>query len=71
MTTPIVNYAPELLYVMSNISAHVNAQWYFGLAFNETDVAGPIPNIHIAAKYAEDILGEHLLGLVIGNEPDL
>lgn len=69
--TPIINYSPELLYTMANISSHVHAQWYFGLAFNQTDVDSLSPNIPVAAHYAESILGNNLLGLALGNEPDL
>ena len=66
-----MNYAPDLLYTMSNISALVDAHWYFGLAFNESDVDGNDGNIPLAAQWAEQVLGDRLLGLVIGNEPDL
>ncbi|ORX37451.1 hypothetical protein BD324DRAFT_451328 [Kockovaella imperatae] len=71
VTTPIVNYSPELLYIMANISSHVDARWYFGLAFNESDVSPPIENIATAAQYISNILSDKLLGLVVGNEPDL
>ncbi|WVQ76983.1 hypothetical protein IAR50_006662 [Cryptococcus sp. DSM 104548] len=69
--TPLLNYSPELFYIMSNISSLVGVEWYFGLAFNETDVDAQITNIPLAATWAQDILGDSLLGLSVGNEPDL
>ncbi|TYJ52266.1 hypothetical protein B9479_007140 [Cryptococcus floricola] len=69
--TPIINYSPELFYIMSNITSLVGVDWYFGLAFNETDVDLQIDNIPLAATWAQEILGDSLLGLSVGNEPDL
>ena len=56
---------------MSNISALVGAEWFFGLAFNETDVSSPTGNIPLAAEWAQKVLGSNLRGLGLGNEPDL
>ncbi len=56
---------------MANITSLVGAEWYFGLAFNESDVTTPTGNIPIAAQYAQQILGKSLRGLALGNEPDL
>ncbi|WVW82605.1 hypothetical protein I302_104616 [Kwoniella bestiolae CBS 10118] len=69
--TPLINYSLELFYLMSNITSLVGADWYFGLSFNESAVDSPTGNVPIAAKWAQDILGEHLLALSVGNEPDL
>lgn len=69
--TPAVSYSPMLLYAMSNISSLVHAEWYFGLAFNESDVSGNWENVPVAAQYAESILGPYLKGMPLGNEPDL
>lgn len=69
--TPEISYAPSLLYAMANVTSLVNAEWYFGLAFNYTDVLDDSNNIPIAAHYAQTILGSSLLGLAVGNEPDL
>lgn len=66
--TPIINYSLDLLYTMSNITALVGAEWYFGLAFNESD---PSPNIALVAEWSSRILGDSLKGLALGNEPDL
>lgn len=70
-TTPTINYSSDLFYAMSNISALVDTEWYFGLPFNKTDVENQIPNIPEVATYAQRILGDRLLGLQLGNEPDL
>jgi hypothetical protein len=67
----LINYSPELFYTMANITSLVGAQWYFGLAFNETEQTSPTGNQLIAAEYAQRILGDNLMGLAVGNEPDL
>ena len=56
---------------MSNITSLVGAQWYFGLSFNTSAVANPSFNIPLVIQSAQQILGSHLSGLSIGNEPDL
>ena len=56
---------------MSNISAVVDVDWYFGLPFNQSAVDNKIPNIWEIAQAAQAILGNNLLGLQMGNEPDL
>ena len=71
VNTPVINYSPELLYTMNNISTLVNAEWYFGLAFNESDTQTLTGNVPIAAQWAQNVLGPNLRGLVVGNEPDL
>ncbi|KZO91654.1 glycoside hydrolase family 79 protein [Calocera viscosa TUFC12733] len=68
INTPIINFSPELLYVLSNVSELVNAQWYFGLAFNDTAAD---ENALLVAQWAQDVLGDNLLALQLGNEPDL
>ncbi|WRT64397.1 uncharacterized protein IL334_001329 [Kwoniella shivajii] len=69
--TPLINYSLELFYLMANITSLVGADWYFGLSFNESAVDDPTGNVPIAATWAQEILGEHLLALSVGNEPDL
>lgn len=69
--TPIINYTPELLYVMANISSLIDVEWYFGLSFNETSVTTQNPNVPLAAEWIQRILGSNLRGLALGNEPDL
>lgn len=68
INTPITNYSPDLLYLLSNVSSLVGAQWYFGLAFNDTSNDA---NALLAAQYVQDILGSNLVALQLGNEPDL
>ncbi|KZT66775.1 glycoside hydrolase family 79 protein [Daedalea quercina L-15889] len=64
--TPSLLYTPELLYLLSNISSLVDTKWYLGLPLNDTS------NLRLAiAEYGEGILGDNLLGLQVGNEPDL
>ncbi|KAH9929444.1 uncharacterized protein B0H18DRAFT_1153432 [Fomitopsis serialis] len=64
--TPSLLYTPELLYLLSNISSLVDTKWYLGLPLNDTS------NLRLAiAEYGESILGGNLLGLQVGNEPDL
>ncbi|KAH9834480.1 glycoside hydrolase family 79 protein [Rhodofomes roseus] len=64
--TPSLLYTPELLYLLSNISSLIDVKWYLGLPLNDTS------NLRLAiAEYGESILGGNLLGLQVGNEPDL
>lgn len=51
---------------MGNITSLVNTQWYVGLPFNDTT------NLRLGiGEFGEQILGQSLLGLQAGNEPDL
>ncbi|KAL7419236.1 hypothetical protein Q5752_006073 [Cryptotrichosporon argae] len=70
-TTPIINYSPQLLETMANITGLIGTEWYFGLSFNESEVTDPTGNPAIAAQYAQAILGSSLKGMALGNEPDL
>ncbi|KZT00169.1 glycoside hydrolase family 79 protein [Laetiporus sulphureus 93-53] len=64
--TPALLYTLEILYMLSNISGLVNTKWYLGVPLNDSS------NLHLAiAEYGERILGDNLIGLQIGNEPDL
>ncbi|KAH9834486.1 uncharacterized protein C8Q71DRAFT_144395 [Rhodofomes roseus] len=64
--TPTLLFTPELLYMLSNVSALVNVNWWLGIPFNDTaDWRLQI------AETGETILGDRLLGFQIGNEPDL
>ncbi|KAJ7512818.1 glycoside hydrolase family 79 protein [Mycena galericulata] len=64
--TPAVIYTMDLFYMLSNISSFVNAKWYIGVPFNDTsDFRFEI------VEYSEAILGDNLLGVQVGNEPDL
>ncbi|KAJ7158215.1 glycoside hydrolase family 79 protein [Mycena crocata] len=64
--TPAVIYTMDYFYLLSNISSLVNVKWYLGIPFNET---APF-RLDIVHR-SEAILGENLLGLQAGNEPDL
>ncbi|KAI0742958.1 hypothetical protein C8Q80DRAFT_1273535 [Daedaleopsis nitida] len=64
--TPALLFTPEILYLLSNISALVNVKWYLGVPLNDTQ------NLALdIALYGQQILGDNLLGLQVGNEPDL
>lgn len=53
---------------MRNITALLGVDWYFGLPFADpTNTTG----ISTIAAFAESILGDKLIGLQLGNEPDL
>lgn len=69
--TPTISYSPDLLYTLANISSLIGIEWYFGLAFNQSSSATISDNVALAAGYAQQILGPHLRGLALGNEPDL
>ncbi|KAJ8520351.1 hypothetical protein ONZ45_g2843 [Pleurotus djamor] len=64
--TPAVLYTMDLFYIMSNITSLVNVGWYLGIPFNESTSF----DLRIA-EYSQAVLGDHLLGLQAGNEPDL
>ncbi|KAJ3487915.1 hypothetical protein NLI96_g3197 [Meripilus lineatus] len=64
--TPALIYTIELFYLLGNISSLVNAKWYLGIPLNDTsDLRLEI------AEYGQAILGDSLIGLQVGNEPDL
>ncbi|KAF7985563.1 hypothetical protein HWV62_3829 [Athelia sp. TMB] len=65
--TPALLFDPDLIYTMGNISALIDGvKWYLGVPMNDTS------NLRLAiAEYGETILGNNLLGLQVGNEPDL
>ena len=64
--TPTLLITPEYIYILSNVSSMVDVNWYLGIPFNDTqDLRLQI------AEVAEAILGDRLLGLQAGNEPDL
>jgi hypothetical protein len=63
--SPPIQYKEDLLYMMGNISQFVNVRWFLGIPFNNTDPY----NLDIMT-YGQAILGDKLLGLQAGNEPD-
>ncbi|KZP07019.1 glycoside hydrolase family 79 protein [Athelia psychrophila] len=66
--TPALQISPELIFMMNNISSLLGdaLKWYLGVPMNDTSN----PRLQIA-EYGQKILGSNLLGLQIGNEPDL
>ncbi|KAG8939588.1 hypothetical protein FRC04_006210 [Tulasnella sp. 424] len=66
--TPNINFAMELFYTMRSISDLVDADWYFGLAFDQPFNDS---NAMLVAQAAQETLGHHLVALQLGNEPDL
>lgn len=52
--------------MLRNISSLVNVRWHLGIPFNDTI------NFRLAiAEQGQAILGDYLIGLQAGNEPDL
>jgi hypothetical protein len=64
--TPPLEFTEDLIYMMANISSLVNIQWFMGIPFNDTSNW----RLEIAEK-GQAILGNYLVGLQVGNEPDL
>ncbi|KAF8064386.1 glycoside hydrolase family 79 protein [Lyophyllum atratum] len=64
--TPPIVFTDDLLYMMRNISSFVNVRWFLGIPFNDTS------NFRLdIAEQGQAILGDYLIGLQVGNEPDL
>ena len=66
--TPPLVYTPDLIYMLGNISALVDVDWFLGVPFLregggdfELDIVG----------VGESVLGQRLVGVQAGNEPDL
>ncbi|KAJ7331317.1 glycoside hydrolase family 79 protein [Mycena albidolilacea] len=64
--TPPLEFNRDLLYMMRNISGLVNVHWFLGIPWFVTT---PFDTGIITA--ADEILGDYLLGLQAGNEPDM
>ncbi|KAJ7090783.1 hypothetical protein B0H15DRAFT_884060 [Mycena belliarum] len=64
--TPPLDFTPDLLYLMRNISGMVNVHWFMGIPWFVTK---PFDLKIVAA--ADNILGDYLLGLQAANEPDM
>ncbi|KAF8883631.1 hypothetical protein CPB84DRAFT_1850908 [Gymnopilus junonius] len=64
--TPPLIFTPDLLYMLRNVSDLVNVRWYLGVPFNDTS------NFRLEiVEQGQAILGDYLIGLQVGNEPDL
>lgn len=55
---------------MSNVTALVNAQWVFGVAFINGTADGWDNPLHVV-DFVEQHLGDNLIGMQLSNEPDL
>lgn len=65
-STPTILYTNDLLYTLNNVSNLVPVKWYLGIPLNDTS------NLRLQiVTEGERILGTNLLGLQVGNEPDL
>ncbi|KAJ6627347.1 glycoside hydrolase family 79 protein [Mycena sp. CBHHK59/15] len=63
--TPALLFTTDVLYMLANISALVNVEWYLGIPLNDTS------HLRLGiAEAAESILGDKLIGFQVGNEPD-
>ncbi|KAF5329457.1 hypothetical protein D9619_009103 [Psilocybe cf. subviscida] len=64
--TPPLIFTPELLHMLRAISSLVNVRWHLGVPFNDTQ------NFRLGiVEQGQQILGDYLIGLQVGNEPDL
>ncbi|KAE9392594.1 hypothetical protein BT96DRAFT_864152 [Gymnopus androsaceus JB14] len=64
--TPPLVFTPDLLNMMRNISELINVRWFIGIPFNDSS------NFRLEiAQSAQAILGDYLIGVQAGNEPDL
>ncbi|KAF8154266.1 glycoside hydrolase family 79 protein [Crassisporium funariophilum] len=63
--TPAVLYTVDMFYMAANISSMLNVKWFLGIPFNDSVNW----RLDIAEK-GQEILGDNLLGLQAGNEPD-
>jgi hypothetical protein len=64
--TPPLDFSRDLLYMMRNISSLVNVHWFLGIPWFITQ---PFDLAIVTAS--QEILGDYLLGLQAGNEPDM
>ncbi|TDL27068.1 hypothetical protein BD410DRAFT_783229 [Rickenella mellea] len=64
--TPPLLFTPEIIYMMGNISNFVNVEWYIGIPLNDST------NLRLGiADLSQAVLGDRLIGMQVGNEPDL
>ncbi|KAG6915354.1 hypothetical protein DXG01_012005 [Tephrocybe rancida] len=82
--TPPLIYTADLLYMMANVSALVNVHWFVGMsspmltfqssAHRRPGVPFLLPDTTTRlaiTQRSQEILGDYLMGIQIGNEPDL
>lgn len=64
--TPALLFTADLLYMMRNISDMVNVYWFLGAPFNDSQ------NFRLQiVEQGQAILGQYLMAIQVGNEPDL
>ncbi|KAG8706428.1 hypothetical protein FRC09_002416 [Ceratobasidium sp. 395] len=66
--TPLIHFSTELIYSMKNVSSLIPIEYYFGLNWIDPN---NFTNSVLVAETVEAILGDDLLALQLGNEPDL
>jgi hypothetical protein len=59
-------YTSDVFYLLSNISSLVNVKWYLGVPLNDSKSV-PLDIM----EWGYSVLGDHMLGFQVGNEPDL
>ncbi|EJD02683.1 uncharacterized protein FOMMEDRAFT_156013 [Fomitiporia mediterranea MF3/22] len=65
--TPALLISPSMIYTMANISSFLpTIRWFLGAPFNDTQS----PRMEMA-ELGQQVLGDKLIGLQLGNEPDL
>ncbi|KAH9177916.1 hypothetical protein EDB89DRAFT_1292020 [Lactarius sanguifluus] len=65
-STPPLEFTIDLLYLMANISSLTNTHWFLGVPFFNTT-----PFSLAIVENGQQILGDYLIGVQAGNEPDL
>ncbi|TFK29209.1 hypothetical protein FA15DRAFT_664535 [Coprinopsis marcescibilis] len=63
--TPATMFTLEMLYTCRKISDMIDLKWFLGIPFNDS-----VDWRLAIVEYGEEILGDDLLGLQAGNEPD-
>jgi len=64
--TPTLLLSPSLVYAMGNASSLLPIKWFIGVPFNDTSNPRTI-----LGEIAQAVLGDDLIGIQLGNEPDL
>ncbi|KAK2460443.1 hypothetical protein APHAL10511_007608 [Amanita phalloides] len=63
--TPPIVFKEDLIFMLGNISRFTNIRWFLGIPFNATN-----PFRLDIVHTSQAVLGDHLIGLQAGNEPD-
>lgn len=82
--TPPLEYTNDLLYLMANISVLTNTHWYLGLSLYPSSLPPSLKLINTGIPFlnttpfslgivqqGQQILGNYLIAMQAGNEPDL